>query len=297
VLRSDVGHPTSSEVRPWDGSISSRPLKFDGTPRTADQPPALFNEGSLIRFLETHGVGRPSTYASIIDKLGERGYIERGKNPYTRTQNTNAYIASTDDRVITKQSTTLTIGNSTSSDLFVPTKIGHSVTEFLAEHFTNLLNISFTATMETLLDKISENAVTKEHVLNDFYGAFSKLLHQATRTQKQSVSTILYDDGQFQIKHTKYGPALYDVRHKKYTSLSGFMQWKKIRSDAIRPEDFAFLKRLPITLSGTNFAVHLGRYGLYIKDGSKNIPLQKSLWKKAYDGTLTSSDISAHHRV
>ena len=101
------------------------------------QPPAYFNDASLVKMLEANGVGRPSTYAAIIDKLEERRYVQRdGKK-------------------------------------LVVMSIGHEVCDYLTKHFDDLFNIGFTATMEDKLDLIEDAAVKWESVLTDFWAGLS----------------------------------------------------------------------------------------------------------------------------
>jgi len=109
------------------------------------QPPPRFNEASLIKALESEGIGRPSTYASIINKItsDERGYIE------------------VRDR------------------RFFATPLGMEVTDLLVAHFPRVMDVKFTSQMETDLDEI-ENKKTQYHqVLNDFWGPFEKALQAA----------------------------------------------------------------------------------------------------------------------
>ena len=107
------------------------------------KPAARYTEASLVKELEKKGIGRPSTYASIISTIQERGYV----------------------KLLKKR--------------FYAEKMGHIVTERLSESFTDLMNYGFTADMEVVLDDIaSENANWKE-VLNTFYKEFSETLQKA----------------------------------------------------------------------------------------------------------------------
>ncbi|NLI09201.1 MAG: type I DNA topoisomerase [Elusimicrobia bacterium] len=120
-------------------------------------PPAHYNEASLIKTLEKHGIGRPSTYASIISTIVERGYVKREK----------------DKR--------LTI-----------TELGKIVTEKLKMFFKDIMSLSYTAQIEDKLDDIADGAVSWEKIISQFYSEFSKNLENASKNMgaaKMAVKT------------------------------------------------------------------------------------------------------------
>jgi len=107
------------------------------------KPPARFGEASLVRELEKRGIGRPSTYASIITTIQDRGYVT--------LQNKRFYAE----------------------------KIGDVVTERLNETFDDLLDYNFTAQLEEGLDKVSDGSLEWKSLLNDFYKEFDKKVEKA----------------------------------------------------------------------------------------------------------------------
>lgn len=113
------------------------------------KPPARFNEASLVRELEKRGIGRPSTYASIISTIQERGYV----------------------RVDSRR--------------FYAEKMGEIVTDRLTENFENLLNYNFTAEMEQRLDDIAEGKQDWKEALDEFYHAFKERLEHAEADEEQ----------------------------------------------------------------------------------------------------------------
>lgn len=104
------------------------------------KPPARFNEASLVKELEKRGIGRPSTYASIITTIQDRGYV--------KSENRR----------------------------FFAEKMGEIVTERLTESFEELMNFDFTASMESQLDGVAEGKLNWIDVLNEFFGDFKKQL-------------------------------------------------------------------------------------------------------------------------
>ena len=112
------------------------------------QPPARYTDASLVKELEENGIGRPSTYASIISTLIDRGYIELKEKH------------------------------------LVPTILGRVVSAQLVENFQQLMDVSFTAQMEGNLDKIAEGAENWVSLLHQFTDTFNPTLDAATRNMK-----------------------------------------------------------------------------------------------------------------
>lgn len=107
------------------------------------QPPPRYADASLVKFLEERNIGRPSTYAPIIDTIIKRSYVER--------QN--------------KQ--------------FVPTELGYIVVDLLTQHFSSIVDIDFTAKMEEELDLVEEGRMNWKAVIKDFYTPFNADLEKA----------------------------------------------------------------------------------------------------------------------
>jgi len=107
------------------------------------QPPPRFSEASLVKQLEEYGIGRPSTYAPIITKIQQRGYVEKL------------------DKALK------------------PTILGRTVSDQLVKHFTDIMDYTFTAGMEHKLDDIADDKLESVNVLNEFWGPFSKTVDNA----------------------------------------------------------------------------------------------------------------------
>ena len=107
------------------------------------KPKSRYTEAKLIHELEELGIGRPSTYATIMSNIRERGYVE----------------------VIDKK--------------FAPTEIGFTVTDKLQEFFSNIINVKYTANMEKELDEIADGLLDNIKVLHEFYDVFDETLHEA----------------------------------------------------------------------------------------------------------------------
>ena len=107
------------------------------------EPPARFKEDTLIKELESLGIGRPSTYVKIIEVLKERKYI------------------------------------SMENKKFIPTTVGVQVTDKLQEYFSSIINVKYTSEMETDLDKVAEGKYVWYELLNKFYKDFEPLVEEA----------------------------------------------------------------------------------------------------------------------
>jgi DNA topoisomerase-1 len=102
------------------------------------QPPPRFTEANLIRFLEEQGIGRPSTYASIVGTIERRQYVDREKSR------------------------------------FKPTPLGTAVSDLLTEHFANIMDMGFTSGIEEKLDFVAEGKQDWVEMLKEFFGPFDK---------------------------------------------------------------------------------------------------------------------------
>jgi DNA topoisomerase I len=122
----------------------------------ATQPPPRYSEASLVKALEEHGIGRPSTYAPTIDTIQERGYVEK--------------------RIEDRR--------------FHPTDVGALVNDILVEHFPQIVDIQFTAHMESDLDRIASGEAAMVPILRAFYAPFHKNLETKTETlSKEKLTT------------------------------------------------------------------------------------------------------------
>ena len=150
-----------------DGEVHLIPSMAEGETVTNDaiepeqhftQPPARYSEASLIKTLEEQGIGRPSTYAPIIDTIISRNYVERND----------------------KQ--------------FIPTELGFVVVDFLIAHFEKIINVDFTAHLEEDLDQIATGKEKYQDVLTTFYDVFSEELEEANEVDKVKIADTESDE-------------------------------------------------------------------------------------------------------
>lgn len=138
---------------------------------TYARPPARYTEASLVRKLEELGIGRPSTYATIIGRIQERGYVERKSTDGT---NRNVHILRLRNDVIVEEKETEVVG-AERNKLF-PTLIGKLVTDFLTEYFPDIVDYQFTASVEEQFDQIARGELHWQTMLDNFYKPFEQRL-------------------------------------------------------------------------------------------------------------------------
>lgn len=190
-------------------------------------PPPRYTEASLIKTLEEKGIGRPSTYAPILDTIQKRRYVTKEN----------------------KQ--------------FVPTEVGFKVTELLKKYFEGIINVDFTANLENWLDKIAEGKATYKKVMTDFYKVFAAELESANveaekdKKENQEVSDVTCEKcgAKMIVKMGRYG---------KYLACPNYPNCKNIKpySLAEGPEEVSDVK---CDACGTLMVYRTGPYGRYLK--------------------------------
>lgn len=190
-------------------------------------PPPRYTEASLIKTLEEKGIGRPSTYAPILDTIQKRRYVTKEN----------------------KQ--------------FVPTEAGFKVTELLKKYFEGIINVDFTANLENWLDKIAEGKATYKKVMTDFYKVFAAELESANveaekdKKENQEVSDVTCEKcgAKMIVKMGRYG---------KYLACPNYPNCKNIKpySLAEGPEEVSDVK---CDACGTLMVYRTGPYGRYLK--------------------------------
>ena len=256
-----------------DKSCYSYEYKSNGL---IDNIPSLYNEVQLIKQLEKEGIGRPSTYASIIDKLLEKKYIEIGKNPQ-HEYNIVCFLKKYKDEEIIIENKKINLGGS-SKDLLIPTELGINVIKYIYDVMPYLCDLKFTSKMENDLDDIINMKNNKKNILDDIYSKISKSLKDIQLTPCVSKSKIEYKDG---FITTRYGHCYYNKSSNTYTNIESYLKWKNKKFDELNERDLTFISSLPKDVNhlGKPFKLHLGRYGLYLKDDNNiNHKIEKKLW-------------------
>ena len=249
---------------------------------TIDNIPSLYNEVQLIKELEKEGIGRPSTYSSIIDKLLEKKYVEIGTNPQQEYE-IECFKKKKELVISTKK---INLGGK-QKDLLVPTELGIEVIKYIYEIFPYLCDLKFTSKMEDELDKIINACMTKNVLLDELY---SKIKNSIDTTNVPGVTQATFNNSSNKEKKTgilttRYGVCYYNKDTDKYTNIEPYLKWKQLKMEELTDKDIKFISSLPKPIEhlGKKYNLHLGKYGLYLKDiKNNNHKLDKKLWNDYY---------------
>ena len=133
------------------------------------KPPTRYNDASLINKMDPKNlnIGRPSTYASFIDKITNRGYVDIKDMEGSKIETTKYTVKSSNPKLIDVETKDLVIGKEKKK--LVPTALGRNITEFMELNFPLIMDYKFTANMEKELDDVAEGIIKKIKIINDFY--------------------------------------------------------------------------------------------------------------------------------
>lgn len=197
------------------------------------QPPPRYTEGSLVKEMEKEGIGRPSTYATILKTIRQRAYTELDKQKR-----------------------------------FTPTELGVAVTKLLEENLPKIMNISFTAHMEEDLDKIASGELNRDTVLKEFYADFSKNIEKflgetAKPAQETNIKCPECKKGTLLIRFGKTGPFL---GCNNYPDCKFTNNFERTEDGTIKLVESSGPKLLDITCPncGKQLREIVGRFGPFI---------------------------------
>ena len=214
------------------------------------EPPPRFTEASLVKTLEEYGIGRPSTYASIMYTLKQREYVEFEQKRFT------------------------------------PTDVGRVVNDFLTKHFTDYVDYDFTARLEDELDAVSRGEKEWLPLMKNFWEKFEKQIREKEETvsrseaiQARELGTDPKTGSPVTVRIGRYGPfaQIGTKDDEDKPKFAGLLPGQKL--DSITLEEALALFKLPRemgeTEEGEEIVVSAGRFGPYIRYGSKFVSLKE----------------------
>jgi len=177
------GSKKDADILPPVKSGDDLNLKSAEARQVFARPPARYSEGSLVKKLEDLGIGRPSTYATIINTVQVRGYAEKGEAEGNPRDIITLNLEK--DKVSRK-----IVIEKTGSDRgkLIPTPSGEVLSDFLLGHFQPVVDYDFTAKVETEFDKIATGALARNTMLDHFYTPFHKLIENSSDIERSSVA-------------------------------------------------------------------------------------------------------------
>ena len=247
------------------------------------KPAARYTEGSLVKKLEELGIGRPSTYASIMTAIQARGYVVKGESE-GEERKVIELVAKPGASVV---KTEVTEKYGANKGKLMPTPIGELVSGFLTDNFKNIVDYKFTANIEKDLDLVAEAKLERVKMLRDFYGPFrdtvlvaqgverynnSRLLGHDPETGKPIFAKVGKNGGFIQLgdneKESKEKPRFAPLPKRKSVKTVTLEQALKQLA----------LPALPRTLGkapdGAELIAANGPFGPYLKGGKYNIPMK-----------------------
>ncbi|MBR3320321.1 type I DNA topoisomerase [Candidatus Saccharibacteria bacterium] len=257
------------------------------------KPPARYTEGSLVKKLEELGIGRPSTYATIMTAIQSRGYVKKGESEGKNREVIELVLEK--DKVIETKAEEKT--GATKGKL-IPTPIGELVSDFLTDNFDQIVDYGFTADVESKLDRIAEKKLDRLKMLRDFYTPFSELIDHSSFLDRYNSSTELGTDPKtgkpIFAKIGKNGGFIQlGLNEKEGGEKPRFVPLPKGKTvktvtleDALKQLELPTLPRsLGNAKDGTELIAASGPFGPFIKAGKYNITIKG---KDPY--TITLSD-------
>ena len=244
------------------------------------RPPARYTEGTLVKKLEELGIGRPSTYATIMNTIQTRGYAEKGDSEgVPRDVVLLQLIDNKVEREIVQEKTGSNKGK------LVPTPAGELISGFLTDHFDRVVDYSFTADVEKDFDDIAGDRLARNTMLEKFYAPFHALIEQSGNIDRRTVGAnrevgIDPKSGKPIIaRFGRFGPMLQlgssDDKADK-PQFAPLPKGAKIETVTLEQALHAFeLPRLVgQTEDGQDIKANVGRFGPYIQIGKLYVSLK-----------------------
>lgn len=236
------------------------------------RPPSRYVEASLVKKLESLGIGRPSTYAPTISTIQKRGYVEK---PMKEGEERNYDQWTLSKKGLEKIQLHEITGKE--KNKLAPTDIGIVVTDFLIEHFGRIMDYNFTAKVEQEFDEIARGLVEWTKMIQDFYSPFHSnvedTLENSDRATGERIIGVHPESGrQISARIGRFGPMIQvgdeqiDGEKPQFASLRAGQS-----INSITLEEALDLFKLPRVLGefeGQSIRANVGRFGPYIQQGS-----------------------------
>lgn len=245
-------------------------LQFAEALESLSRGPARYTEATLVKKLEEMGIGRPSTYASTINTIQTRGYVERGDLEGIEKTIQKLRL---EQGAITESAEPTMYGRD-SNKLF-PTDTGKVVTDFLVKYFGEVMDYDFTKNVEEELDQIALSKKDRVSVLSEFYGPFHKLVEgsgdisRAEATQARHLGNDPKTNQPIYARFGRFGAMLQrgEQGDDPKPDFAPMPSGKKIETVTLEEalEMFKLPRLVGQTSDGKDIKANIGRFGPYIQ--------------------------------
>lgn len=230
------------------------------------KPPSYWNESAIVKQLESSGVGRPSTYASILNTLYSRSYTEMVDIPEVKREVPQKKL-SIDGTI---QQTTRIETLSKQTKRVKMTNLGQVVLEYLLTHFPTMIHVEFTSRVESDLDKVSQGTLDWVRVIQKIYDTFMPIVKsQMNFKHKKRDSSSIHG---YQLKQGPYGDYIHDPETNQNYKLSYYLTYHKKKTNQLTEEDIQKVVSYPISIGmykKTPIEVKLNSRGHYFQYKSR----------------------------
>jgi DNA topoisomerase-1 len=261
--------------------------------QTFNTPILRYNEAGLIKYLKKSGVGRPSTYSSIISKIIERNYVEIKNIDGIEKDVITLSVSSKKYNSIKEKSKKVKIGSERNK--IVPTELGLKTNHFLTEHFNNVINVEFTAGLEDKMDMVAENKAKWFNIVSEYYNMVNPIVIKLNGDAPQKSLTDAYSANDKNLGEHN-GQTIY-LTKSKFGWCVKVMEDEKWRYGNIGDMDpeivtlenaIGFLEYPKDIgkIGSSNVTLNKGKFGFYFKVASKLVGIKD----KEFDPTDMSND-------
>ncbi len=265
------GSKKDAEILPGVKANDELTLTTANAKQVFARPPARYTEGSLVKKLEDLGIGRPSTYATIINTVQVRGYAEKGESEGTPR---DVIVLTLDKDKVNRE----IVQEKTGSDRgkLIPTPSGQVVSDFLTGHFDQVVDYGFTAKVEEEFDEIAAGKLDRNKMLKDFYTPFHELIEQSGGIKRSDVAQareIGVDPKTKKVvlaRFGRYGPMLQlgatedETDKPRFAPLPAGTKIETVTLDEAI-EMFKLPRTVGQTKDGKDIKANIGRFGPYIQ--------------------------------
>jgi hypothetical protein len=217
----------------------------------------LYNDNTIIKQMEESGIGRPSTFATIVSTLFSKNYIEYCSNPVKKIKAVEYFKVSAD--TVQEKEIEIDLYVKGNNKMICHTDIGKNIIQYLNDFAPYIINEETTKIMETQIDLVAEGKSDYKAMLNSFNKTIDKSVKDAP-VNDNAVDTLI---------KTKFGKCIL-TKDKRYINYEGYLT--QLKKTKLTKKDIEFLVKLPIEYKSKNIVI--GRYGIYGKDDTdKNTAL------------------------